>query len=929
MSGEWLERALISGVIDEGAQVRAAGVITSPGVAYLTRSLPADAGVMISASHSPYQDNGIKIFSPSGRKLDGSVERLIEADIFAMVAGQGLASTIDLIAASQIESSEAKQMHSLYLDFLATEIAQEVSLSKLKLVVDCANGSASSFAPALFSRLGAQVVAINNRPDGYNINRESGSLHIEGLQKEVLEVRADLGMAFDGDADRVLFVDANGNLIDGDATLWVLAKYLADRDELRDGIVVATVMSNIGLEIALRSRGLRLIRTDVGDKNILDELLRAGANLGGEQSGHIIIPSESLAGDGIITAINVLSAMVESSLPFHVLTEGFTRYPQVLTNIRVRDKIPFDQVEEIARQVRDAEAALGDEGRLLLRYSGTESLARILVEGSTQSEIERLATKLATVIKRELEELRRNRDIRTFIKEARQVLKEGLPTKASHELPKRYENTIYQTLHHLATEHLRSYFAEKLGGSVNEAVILLSYSSLLKRPNRRITDSPDRLSGADDLCSHITKVIDDKWNLISKRPNRFEIHQLAQSPVCPKDGVPVRVPIYISAVDIPWSDDFVVRPPFVYGKNNERDPVAAYFYCPFSETDPSEATVLLEQFVESHARAQFDPEETYPAGHLPLEEYTLYLDYLRDLLYLVRGSNSTPLCLCTIAISDELSDVPLGTAMIFSDVAILPEMTTDIRDLCFDVFGAFYKIESESYSRQQTALLLANWINHEAKNWAAGIRNRAKELEKQYNEGGPAEVFEIGERLKALAVTIPLTTELLRQLDLHADAMPLNDFRDNVKHILRAVINKGSANNFDCSLDSSLRVPRGLLVICMELIRNVQKHSIAVPRADVKVKVELEKDNGNLVLIVSSSPHNAATSIPNLESLNSAHSLALEDGNNKLGGSLIKSLVSIMGGRVEWRWEPKTAPDNQIAVRVTCIVPSGETEGKQ
>ena len=249
-SGSWLERALIAGATEAGARCQSAGVITTPGVAFLARTLPADAGVVISASHNPYQDNGVKIFSPSGKKLADSIERLIENDIFA--AAQAGDANVGQGTTSETDDSTATHLRALYLDFLVNEIARGLSPSDLTIVIDCANGAASNLAPELFSQLGARVIAINNQPDGRNINRDCGSLHIEALQRKVRDEQADLGVAFDGDADRALFVDAQGRFVDGDATLWVLAKYLSARGELHEGIVVATVMSNIGLEIALR-----------------------------------------------------------------------------------------------------------------------------------------------------------------------------------------------------------------------------------------------------------------------------------------------------------------------------------------------------------------------------------------------------------------------------------------------------------------------------------------------------------------------------------------------------------------------------------------------------------------------------------------------------------------------------------------------------
>lgn len=410
-SGPWLEQALIEGAVQAGAQVRSAGVITTPGVAFLARSLPANAGVVISASHNPYQDNGFKIFAPSGRKLDDETERLIEADIrnqkpsatnSSPIEGRGETETRRRGEIAEQSEQRALALQARYLDFLEQEIGADLSLAGLSIVIDAANGAASALAPELLKRLGASVIAINDEPDGRNINRNCGSLHIEQLQQKVLMEHADLGVAFDGDADRALFVDSQGQYVDGDATLWVLSNYMHERNQLRNGLVVATVMSNIGLEIALRSLGLPLVRTDVGDKYVLDELIRSGASLGGEQSGHIIFPSLSLAGDGMITTLCLLRAMIDGRRPLHELTAGFVRYPQVLLNVKVAEKRPFDEVEEIKKAVTEAEAELGDRGRLLLRYSGTEPLARIMIEGDDQSSIDGLARNVAATIDRTL-----------------------------------------------------------------------------------------------------------------------------------------------------------------------------------------------------------------------------------------------------------------------------------------------------------------------------------------------------------------------------------------------------------------------------------------------------------------------------------------------------------------------------------------------
>jgi len=398
-SGVWIERALIHGAMAAGAECRSAGVITTPGVAFLARSLHADAGIVISASHNPYHDNGIKIFSPSGRKLDDSIEHLIEADVFNS-ANQNQSPHPDNLSFATREEEESLQRH--YLTFLSDDIGKGLSLSDFTIVVDCANGASSTLAPALFARLGARTIAINDQPNGQNINQDCGSLHIEGLEQRVVAERADLGGAFDGDADRALFVDNNGKFVDGDATLWVLANHLQMKSQLRHNLVVATVMSNIGLEIALRSRGVSLVRTDVGDKYVLEELLRVGASLGGEQSGHIIFPRVSLAGDGMITALALLRALREQEKSLAELTGGFEAFPQVLVNVPVREKRPFADLPTVQQVARETEEKLADKGRLLLRYSGTEPLARIMIEGQKQGEIENYARNIAAVIRQAL-----------------------------------------------------------------------------------------------------------------------------------------------------------------------------------------------------------------------------------------------------------------------------------------------------------------------------------------------------------------------------------------------------------------------------------------------------------------------------------------------------------------------------------------------
>jgi len=396
-SGESIEQSLIQGAVRAGAECLSAGVITTPGVAFLTRKLEASAGVVISASHNPYQDNGIKIFAPSGQKMDDSVERRIEADIYSNNGEKK-----EPLNRTSQEGGLAPALHQEYLSFLADEIGKDLNLAGLTIVIDCANGASSALAPTLFSRLGANVIAINAMPDGRNINRDCGSLHIDSLREKVVQERADLGIAFDGDADRSLFVDGDGNFVDGDATLWALATHLQAHGRLKDDVVVATVMSNIGLEIALRSVKIQLVRTDVGDKYVLDELLRRGASLGGEQSGHIILPDLSLAGDGMITTLCLLRALRESRKTLAEMTSGFKRYPQILLNVRVREKVPFTDLASVRTAIAEVEELLSQRGRLLLRYSGTEPLARVMIEGEDQGQIEDYARRITGAIEREI-----------------------------------------------------------------------------------------------------------------------------------------------------------------------------------------------------------------------------------------------------------------------------------------------------------------------------------------------------------------------------------------------------------------------------------------------------------------------------------------------------------------------------------------------
>lgn len=392
-SGPEIERAVHQGIRAAGGDAVSAGVITTPGVAFLAAHGDFDAGIVISASHNPFEDNGIKIFLPTGRKLDGESERFIEQKVEDRIKVPEVESVLDDSGSSALQSQ--------YLQHFGTDFGL-LDISGVKIIADCANGAASFLAPLLFRRFGGEITTINAEPDGRNINRDCGSLHLEHLRLAVLESGADIGIAFDGDADRALFVDEEGEVVDGDAVLWVMANYLRDKEKLEGDKVVATTMSNIGLEIALDEAGIELVRTDVGDKFVLDELVRSSASLGGEQSGHIIFPFRTLVGDGMQTALFVLEAMTETGKPLSELVDGFVSYPQVLVNVKVREKVPFEEIESVNKLACEISEELDGSGRLLLRYSGTENLARVMIEGRDQEEIEDLAKGLADRINAEI-----------------------------------------------------------------------------------------------------------------------------------------------------------------------------------------------------------------------------------------------------------------------------------------------------------------------------------------------------------------------------------------------------------------------------------------------------------------------------------------------------------------------------------------------
>jgi phosphoglucosamine mutase len=391
-SGPAIAVQLADGIRTSGLSIRSAGVITTPGLAYLTRTGDFSAGVMISASHNPFQDNGLKVFSRTGYKLPDNEEHDIEQEISRILPdiqpGENLPPlTIDCDTRP-------------YIDFLLSTI--RVPLAGQKIVVDCGNGAASALAPALFREAGADVIAIFNQPNGRNINLDSGALHVECLRERVLATGADAGVAFDGDADRAMLISPRGRVVDGDATMLVAARRMQAEGRLKGNIAVSTVMANLGLEKALACLGIKMLRTPVGDKYVLEEMLRRDASLGGEQSGHMIFREFATTGDGMLTALQILEITVLEKKTLDELAADLTIYPQLLINVRVRERKPLDQLPLVQDAIRDCETALHGTGRVLVRFSGTEPLARVMVEAADIAAVEDWANRIADTIRIEL-----------------------------------------------------------------------------------------------------------------------------------------------------------------------------------------------------------------------------------------------------------------------------------------------------------------------------------------------------------------------------------------------------------------------------------------------------------------------------------------------------------------------------------------------
>jgi len=391
-SGPWIAELVAGGIESRGARVRYAGVITTPGVAYLTRTGPFVAGVMISASHNPYQDNGIKVFGHNGFKLPDSEEHAIEREIFRL--------SEDGVRAMPVRLQIDEGLDRAYVEYLASTVTTR--FEGVRLVLDCGNGAAYRLAPALFRRLGANATVIFGEPNGRNINLNCGALYLEALQKAVLAQDADGGVAFDGDADRAIFVSKSGKVVNGDAVMLAAARALKATGRLTGDIVVATVMSNLGLQKALEQDGIRMTRTPVGDKYVLEEMVKLGAALGGEQSGHVIFRQYATTGDGLLTALRVFEIARQAGADLDELTAGLRVYPQKLVNVRVRQKSALTELPRVAREIRRVEEELGATGRVLVRFSGTEPLARVMVEGPDLAAVESYTARIADAIRSEI-----------------------------------------------------------------------------------------------------------------------------------------------------------------------------------------------------------------------------------------------------------------------------------------------------------------------------------------------------------------------------------------------------------------------------------------------------------------------------------------------------------------------------------------------
>jgi phosphoglucosamine mutase len=395
-SSDWIAAALTAGLAAGGATVESAGVIPTPAVAFLARAHKFSAGVVISASHNPWQDNGIKLFGPDGYKLPDATELAIEAEIFRRLESQNLEPRTSNPGPNVNEADRAEYIRSL----LAAVPC--LSLDGRRIVIDCANGAASAIAPQLFAELGGTVILTHASPNGRNINENCGALYPKTVAEEVVQHHASMGITFDGDADRALFADENGKVVNGDAVLLLAARDLAARGLLTNSTVVATTMSNMGLEAALKRSGIKMLRAPVGDKYVLEEMRATGAALGGEQSGHILFTGRSTTGDGLLTALLLLDILHRAGRTLAQLTADLKTFPQIIVNVRVREKRPLDSISSVAAAIAAAEAALADSGRVVIRYSGTEALARVMIEAESEAQMHQHANAIADAIRTEI-----------------------------------------------------------------------------------------------------------------------------------------------------------------------------------------------------------------------------------------------------------------------------------------------------------------------------------------------------------------------------------------------------------------------------------------------------------------------------------------------------------------------------------------------
>jgi phosphoglucosamine mutase len=398
LSGYLLENALSSGILSMGVDVLFIGPLPTPGVAYVTRSLRADAGIVITASHNPYADNGIKFFRADGFKLDDAIETQIEGLVFS--------GDIESIRPTAEEIGKAVRIDDAlgrYIEYAKASFPRGMTLDGMRVVVDCGHGAAYKSTPCVLRELGAEIFVFGNQPDGTNINKECGSMHPRQMCQKVWEHRAHLGIAHDGDADRVLLCDETGRLVDGDDIMAISGLEMLAAGTLHEKTLVSTVMSNAGLDAVIRKAGGRIIRTDVGDRNVIDEMLRGGYNFGGEQSGHLIFRDFSTTGDGLVSALQILRIMKAQGRALSELLRCWKRFPQILNNVKVREKRPLETLDGVGELVREAEAVLKPQGgRILLRYSGTEPKARLLLEGPDQAELEQWSARIGEAIQRQI-----------------------------------------------------------------------------------------------------------------------------------------------------------------------------------------------------------------------------------------------------------------------------------------------------------------------------------------------------------------------------------------------------------------------------------------------------------------------------------------------------------------------------------------------